>query len=74
MINISVDKLSEKTEIVDLYTQYQLPKPAFSNSLGIDNFQFEREKFLQNLENSIISNSKLQLIPLPSVDEVGMLS
>ena len=70
LINISVDKLSEKTEIVDLYTQYQLAKPAFSNSLGIDNFQFEREKFLQNLENSIISNSKLQLIPLPSVDEV----
>ena len=70
LINISVDKLSDKTEIVDLYSQYQLSKPAFSNSLGIDNFQFEREKFLQNLENSIISNSKLQLIPLPSVDEV----
>ena len=70
LINISVDKLSEKIEIVDLYTQYQLSKPVFSNSLGIDNFQFEREKFLQNLENSIISNSKLQLIPLPSVDEV----
>ena len=70
LINISVDKLSEKIEIVDLYTQYQLSKPVFSNSLGIDNFQFERNKFLQNLENSIISNSKLQLIPLPSVDEV----
>lgn len=70
LINISVDKLSDKTEIVDLYTQYQLAKPAFSNSLGIDNFQFERKKFLQNLENSIISNSKLQFIPLPSVDEV----
>lgn len=70
LINISVDKLSEKIEIVDLYTQYQLSKPVFLNSLGIDNFQFEREKFLQNLENSIISNSKLQLIPLPSVDEV----
>ena len=70
LINISVDKLSDKTEIVDLYTQYQLSKPVFSNSLGIDNFQFERNKFLQNLENSIISNSKLQFIPLPSVDEV----
>lgn len=70
LINISVDKLSEKTEIVDLYNQYQLAKPVFSNSLGIDNFQFKREKFLSNLENSIISNSILQFIPLPSVDEI----
>ena len=35
LINISVDKLSDKTEIVDLYSQYQLSKPAFSNSLGM---------------------------------------
>lgn len=70
LINISVDKISDKQEITELYNQYQEAKPSYVQSQNIENYLFERSKFNANLEDSIISNSKLQFIPLPSVDEV----
>lgn len=69
-INFSVDQISDKIEITDFYNQYQQAKPPFIQSQSIVNYQFERDQFLPNLKKEIISNSKLQLIPLPDVDDV----
>ncbi|WP_312390800.1 hypothetical protein [Chryseobacterium sp.] len=69
-IKLSVDKLSEKTDLNMLYTQYNLPKPPFDAKFEVNQFTFLRKEFNPALETKIVTNSTFQFVPLPEEEEV----
>lgn len=70
LINLSVDKLSEKDVIVDFYDQYQTAKPNFVQSATVECYQLQRNQFKIALKKSAIISQNIKLIPIPDVGEI----
>lgn len=70
IIKLCVDKLSEKNAIVELYSNYNLPKPQHYNSFTIDQFTFLRNEFKEIVKKEIITAGDLKFIPLPDAERV----
>ena len=70
IMKLSVDRLSEKEELVKLYDRYELPPPVHSTKFAIDQFTFLRSLFKSGYQNQILSVNEMQFIPIPDPEKI----